>query len=334
MSFVPPPPKSRHWTFTAAATAVVTPALVWGIDRSYRSTDRCLRAHGSWIGDSEADIPDACSQISALLGMLALIAGAYVAATAITGLCVGVAEGRRRRGFGHRRWFTLTVVGVAALWALAAYAVGYGIGRLLRPPAADTSWTDGRDAARRTLEFLAQGGQLGAVPAPGFLTDEPVHLDARLHYARHYGTTVTYQQTSALAFGSAAFVTGALLANAVGNSNARSRAARLASPQWRDHELTRVVLTPTRTWCYSFGRWLSFEHTAVMEYHLDPHGVVLLFADTEPLRLTGPAAWLHAVLFAYFRFGASALTTVNFLLPISAVQPAAAAAATSPSTSR
>ncbi|WP_349879519.1 hypothetical protein ABIH81_06770 [Micromonospora sp. HUAS YX12] len=334
MSFVPPPPKSRHWTFTAVATAVVTPALVWGVDRSYRSTERCLRAHGSSIGDSDADIPEPCSEVSALLGLLVLIAGAYVAATAITGLCVGVAEGRHRRGFGHRRWFSVTVVGVAAPWALATYTAGYGIGRLLRPPAVDTSWADGRDAARRTLEFLAQGGQPGAVPAPGFLTEEPVHLDARLHYARHYGTTVAYQQTSAVAFGSPAFVTGALLANAVGNSNARSRAARMASPQWRDHELTRVVLTPTRTWCYSFGRWLSFDHTAVMEYHLDPHGVVLLFADTEPLRLTGPGAWLHAVLFAYFRFGAPALTTATFLLPIRATQSPAASAATSPSTSR
>ncbi|SCE66474.1 hypothetical protein GA0074695_0144 [Micromonospora viridifaciens] len=330
MSFVPPPRTSRHWTFTAVATAVATPALVWGVDRSYRSTERCLQAHGSSISDSEAEIPDACSEISALLALLILVATAYAAATAITGLCVGVAEGRRRRGFGHRRWFTVTIVGVAAPWALATYAAGYGIGRLLQPPAVDPSWADGRDAARRTLEFLAKGGQPGTVPTPGFLTEEPVHLDARLHYARHYGTVVTYHQTSALAFGSAAFVTGALLANAVGNSNARSRAERLARPQWRDHELTRVVLTPTRTWCYSFGRWLSFDHAAVMEYHLDPHGVVLLFADTEPLRLTGPAAWLHAVLFAYFRFGVPALTTAAFLVPIrathSAQQPATAAA--------
>ncbi|MEV4821863.1 hypothetical protein [Micromonospora sp. NPDC049274] len=324
MSFVPPPPTSRHWTFTAIATALGTPALVWGVDRLYRSTDRCLRAHGSSMGDPEGNIPDACSGTSALLTLLVLIAGAYVAATAITGLCVGIAEGRRRRGFGHRRWLTVTVVGVAAPWALATYAVGYGIGRLLRPPAVDTSWADGRDAARRTLEFLAQGGQPGAVPTPGFFTEEPVYLDARLHYARHYGAAVTYQQTSALAFGSTAFVTGALLANAIGNSSARSRAERLARPQWRDHELTRVVLTPSRTWCYSFGRWLSFDHTGVIEYHLDAHGVVLLFADSEPLRLSGPAAWLHAIFFAYFRFGAPALTTATFLLPIRAGQAAPA----------
>jgi hypothetical protein len=141
-----------------------------------------------------------------------------------------VAEGCRRLGFGHRRWFTVTTVGVAAPWALATYAAGYGIGRLQRPPAADTSWADGRDAARRTLEFLPRGGQPGTMHAPGFLTEEPVHLDARLQYSRHYGTVVTYHQTSAVAFGSAAFVTGALLANAVGNNNARSRAERLARP--------------------------------------------------------------------------------------------------------
>ncbi|MGC4851815.1 hypothetical protein ACLQ24_00095 [Micromonospora sp. DT4] len=148
---------------------------------------------------------------------------------------------------------------------------------------------------------------------------------------------VTYTQTSALAFGSAAFVTGALIANAVGNLSAKSRAERLARPQWREHQLARVVLTPTKTWCYASGRWLSFDHAAVMEYHLDHHGVVLLFADSEPLRLTGPAAWVHAVLFAYFRFGAQALATATFLLPIRATpaptpaaQPPAAAAATSP----
>ncbi|MCI4066103.1 hypothetical protein MRQ36_27570 [Micromonospora sp. R77] len=329
MSFVPAPSKSGHWTFTAIATALATPALAWGIGWSYGSVDKCLRDHGLQVSDPKLDIPDACSKISGLVGLLVLIAIVYVAATAITGLCVGVTEGRHRRGFGRRRWFAVGVVGVAAPWALATYAAGYGVGRLVPPPAVDTAWTEGRDAARRTLEFLSLGGQPGAVPAPGFLTEESVHLDARLHYARHYGSEVTYTQTSAMAFGSVAFVTGALVANAIGNSSARSRAERLARPQWREHQVTRVVLTPTRTWCYSFGRWLSFDHAAVMGYHLESQGVVLLFADTEPLRLTGPAAWLHAVLFAYFRFGASALPTAPFLLPIRAThtaqQPAAAA---------
>ncbi|MET7706024.1 hypothetical protein [Micromonospora sp. NPDC005413] len=124
MSFALTPLKSRHWTFTAVAAALATPALWWGVDRSYRSTEKCLRAHGSSINDSETDIPDACSEVSALLALLVLIATAYVAATAITGLGVGAAEGRHRRGFGHRRWFTVTVVGVAATWALATYAAG------------------------------------------------------------------------------------------------------------------------------------------------------------------------------------------------------------------
>ncbi|MFD6661146.1 hypothetical protein ACFWDK_02070 [Micromonospora chalcea] len=332
-SFASPPPQSRHWTFTAAATAVVTPALVWGIDRSYRSMDRCLRDRGLRISDPDLDMPEACAGSSVLLGTLALVAIAYLAATLITGLCVGVWEGRRRRGFGCRRWLVVAVVGLAAPWALVTYAAGYGIGRLFPPPAVSpvsTAWTDGIDAARRTLEFLSQGGQPGSVPAPGFFTDEPVYLDAQLHYARHYGSTVSYQQTSTVAFGSTAFVTGALLANAVGNASARSRAERLARPQWREHQLTRVMLTPTRTWCHSFGRWLSFDHAGVLEYHLDHHGVVLFFADTEPLRLTGPAAWVHAVFFAYFRFGASALNTVPFLMPLRAATSSAVSAAPSP----
>lgn len=198
MSFVPSPPKSRHWTFTAVATALASPTIAWGVDRSYRSVDRCLRAHGQRISDSEADIPDACSGISGLLALLALIAIVYVAATAITGLCVGVAEGRHRHSFGHRRWFVVTVVGIAAPWALATYAAGYGIGRLVPPPAVDTSWAEGRDAAHRVLDFLSLGGKPGPVLAPGFLTEEPVYLDARLHYARHYGSLVTYTQTSAM----------------------------------------------------------------------------------------------------------------------------------------
>ncbi|GAA2183490.1 hypothetical protein [Micromonospora lupini] len=332
MSFVPSPPKSRHWTFTAVATALATPALAWGLHRSYRSVDRCLRAHGQRIGDSEADIPDACSGISALLALVALIAFVYVAATAIAGLCVGVAEGRHRRGFGHRRWFAVAVVGLAAPWALATYAAGYGIGRLIPPPAVDTAWAEGRDAAHRILDFLSLGGRPGPILAPGFLTEEPVYLDARLNYARHYGSMVTYSHTSAMAFGSAGFVAGALLANAIGNSSAKSRAERLARPQWREQQLTRVVLTPTRTWCYASGQWLSFDHAAVMEYHLDHQSVVLIFANSEPLRLSGPAAWAHAVLFAYFRLGAQSLATAPFLMPIRAT-PAPAPASQSPVTS-
>ncbi|MFY1700728.1 hypothetical protein ACN28G_03095 [Micromonospora sp. WMMA1923] len=55
MSFVPPLPKSRRWTFTAVTAVVVPPALVWGVDRSYRATDRCLRANGTSINDPDAE---------------------------------------------------------------------------------------------------------------------------------------------------------------------------------------------------------------------------------------------------------------------------------------
>ncbi|MET7706025.1 hypothetical protein [Micromonospora sp. NPDC005413] len=165
-----------------------------------------------------------------------------------------------------------------------------------------------------------------------------MNLDARLHFARHYGSMVTYNQTSAVAFGSAGFVAGALVANAISNSSARSRAKRLARPQWREQQLTRVVLTPTRTWCYASGQWLSFDHAAVMEYHLDHQGVVLNFANSEPLRLSGPAAWAHAVLFAYFRFGAQALATAMPIratpTPAPAAQSPATAAATPPAAGR
>ncbi|MEU8259460.1 hypothetical protein AB0C02_02375 [Micromonospora sp. NPDC048999] len=318
MSFASSPPSSRHWTFTAVATGLVSPALVWAAERSYRSWDGCLRARGVRLSDPGAEIPDACRDINGLLALVMLAAVVYVAATAITGLSVGAVEGRRRRGFGRRRWVTVTVVGITAPWALVTYAAGYGIGRLLPPPAVDRAWAEGRDAALRILGLLTAGGQPSTVLAPGFLTDEPVHLDARLHYARHYGATVTYTQTSAAAVGSAGFVAGAMVANAIGNSSAKSRAERLARPQWREHQLARVVLTPTRTWCGVSGRWLSFDHAAVMEYHLDNYGAVLTFADSEPLRVNGPAAWAHAVLFGYFRFGAHALATLPFLEPIRA----------------
>ncbi|MEV0392167.1 hypothetical protein [Polymorphospora rubra] len=318
MSFVPSPPRSRHWTFTAVATGLVSPVLLWGGWRSYQSWERCLRIQGVRISDAEAEIPDACSGVNAVFVLLMLVGIGYVAATAVTGLCVGVVEGRHRRGFGHRRWATATIVGITAPWALVTYASGYGIGRLLPAPATDLAWAEGRDAGPRILAHLARGGQPTTVHAPGFLTVEAVYLDVLLRYARHYGVSVTYTQTSAVAFGSAGFVAGAMLANAIGNSSAKYRAERIARAQWREHQVARVVLTPTATWCNVSGLWLRFDHAAVMEYHLDNFGAALIFADCEPLRLNGPPAWAHAVLFGYFRFGAPALATLPFLSPIRA----------------
>ncbi|MEO3780681.1 hypothetical protein ABGB16_28490 [Micromonospora sp. B11E3] len=152
--------------------------------------------------------------------------------------------------------------------------------------------------------------------APGFLDPGPVYLDAPFHYARFYGTTATYGQSWTYAYGSPAFVTGAVVGNLVGNGIARARAENLAQAQWREFAYARVVVTPTTTWCCVDGRWLPFAHDAALEFVIDGPSCVLSFADVEPLRMSGPSAWCYAVMYAYARYGPRRWQEAPFLHPL------------------
>ncbi|TDC38845.1 hypothetical protein [Micromonospora sp. KC213] len=163
---------------------------------------------------------------------------AITAATIIVGVTLGIIDGRRRRRFAYGRWVCVVVVGLTGPWPLFAYALGYGLGRLLparHPPthrphpsvgAAQQGWIEAVHLHRR----LVAGEPPPTVMAPGFIGPGPVHLDAPFTYSRFYGTTVTYGQSSTVAFGPPAVVVGAAVGDLIGNSIARARAASLA--QW------------------------------------------------------------------------------------------------------
>lgn len=295
------PRPSRHWVFTAAVAPLGWIALILYSVYSPR-VETCLAAHpeealggpcapGDWI-------IWLCSGV--ILSMLAMIP---------FGLLVGITEGNRRYRFACGRRIPAIVVGIGAPWAMAAYALGFGIGRFFpapkpKPKPHEAVYANAWQAAVSLYADLNAGRPAPNVIAPGFLGPGPVRLDMPFIYARYHGMDVTYQGGGVAAVGSPSFVAGAVAANLLANSIGRAHAAQLARTQWRGHRTARVVVTDTTTWCAVDGRWLAFDHHAVMEYYLDGSTCVLTFAGVEPLMLSGPPAACHAVLFAYLRHGA------------------------------
>jgi len=241
-------------------------------------------------------------------------------AATITGLAIGVVEGRRRRRFAHGRWTSMSVVGLCAPWALLAYALGYGLGRLLPAPRSsliEQTRLGGWQQAVQLYATLASGQKPPAVFAPDLMIADAVYMDVRFSYSRFYAMEVTYEPGVSFAVGSPALVASAAIGSLIGTTIGYARAASLSRQRWRDHRLARVVVTSTATWCQGGGWWLCFEHAAVEQYMLDANqSCILTFRDTDPLRLHGPSAWCHAVLFTYLRYGAGALQTAPFLYPL------------------
>ncbi len=298
------PRSGRNWVFTA--TTMPLALLMFGAAYLlYSAWQRCTGRYG--VPADPFDGP--CGTLYGWSSVLSLGFWTVAAVATVVGLVVGLVEGRRRRRFAHGRRAAATVVGLTAPWALLAYTIGYGLGRVAPPPrltpgqrAAHQAWQTAVDLYRA----LDAGHPPPTVYAPSFLGDGSVHLDASFGYARFYGMDVTYQPGSTVAIGSPALVAGALIGNLVGAGIGRARAANLARAQWREHCTARVIVTTGATWCLVTGRWLRFDHAAVMEYAVAGDSCVLAFADTEPLHLRGPLAWHHAVLFAYLRRGPGA----------------------------
>lgn len=117
------------WIIGAVAAWMVTPPLLlmlvvttgWGRD--------CSSPSGSYD-----DVPPGCPREG--LGALAslMVLGMWVLVTVVVAVVFGVLEGRYRR-FAYRRRTCAVLVAIAAPWALAAYAVGNGLARLLPAPA-------------------------------------------------------------------------------------------------------------------------------------------------------------------------------------------------------
>lgn len=186
----------------------------------------------------------------------------------------------------------------------------FGTGRAKR------SWRDGWQAAVQLYAALASGQPPQPVFAPDLPAAGTVYMDAPLSYSRFYAMDVTYQPGAMVAVGSPGLVAGAAIGRLIGSTIGYARAASLSTRRWRGHRFARVVVNASTTWCEVSGRWLRFDHNTVVEYRLDAdQSCILTFANVVPLRLSGPSAWCHAVLYAYLRYGA-AWQTAPFLQPI------------------
>ncbi|MEV6922943.1 hypothetical protein AB0M46_00315 [Dactylosporangium sp. NPDC051485] len=246
-----------------------------------------------------------------------------VVGSLIAGLVAGLVDGRTRRRFAHGRWVSMTVVGLSAPWALAAYAAGHGLGRLLAPrhprPLGQSRGSIGNGGWQQAVQLyqtLAAGHQPPTVYAPDLPGAGTVYMDVPFRFARWFAAEVTYEPGNMVAVGSPGFVAGAAVGRLIGTSIGYARAASLSRRQWRGHDLARVVVDPNATWCQVRGRWLRYDHTAVAGYQMvADQSCVLTFETIDPLRLSGPSAWCHAVLFAYLRYG-TAWQTAPFLLPV------------------
>ena len=170
---------------------------------------------------------------------------------------------------------------------------------------------EGWSSACQLYGYLHGGGDLVALP-PGAVRlnpDEVAYGDAPLGYARFYGTTATYQQSSTMLMGSATFVAAGLAANAIGNAAARNRAQAHAAHQWRDHATVRTILTSQRLLCDYRNQWLSFWHSGVVELQGDVAQwlFVLRYEVGDPVMLHGPAAPWFAVSAARLVYGPGGL---------------------------
>ena len=297
-----PPHRGRHWVF-AAVTMPLAPLM-----------GAAVFANNGWHPCvTGAGTPDACGSLSIWTELSTLGFWVLALASTVAGLVVGLVEGRGLRPFAHGRWISMSVVGLCAPWALAAYALGYGLGRLLpahRHPQGQTLGSGGWQQAVQLYQTLARGQRPPVVYTPDLPGTGTVYMDVPFRFSRWFGADVTYHPGGMVAVGPPGFIAGAVVGRLIGTSIGYARAAELSRRQWRGHDLARVVVDATATWCQVRGRWLRFDHTAVTGYQMTgDQSCVLTFATTDPLRLYGPSAWCHAVLFAYLRYGPAWHTT-------------------------
>ena len=167
-------------------------------------------------------------------------------------------------------------------------------------------------AAVQLYRSLAAGNLPPALPtvSPDGTT---IHLDVILRCASWHGQEVQCRQMSTFAVGPPALVATSLLGTAVANTRLRQRARSLGQPQWQDHGFLRFLVTPTATWCGRGEDWRHFAHSAITGYEISGQICSIGLADAPSLRLFGPGVWAHAVLFAYWRYGADRWQQAPFL---------------------
>ena len=134
---------------------------------------------------------------------------------------------------------------------------------------------------------------------------EAIYACGRVEYARFYGQDVQFQTSSTFAFGSPAFVAGAMIGSAIQNSRVRKQAYEASIARWREIQFVDMWLTNERIIVNVGGRWLEFWLGGVVAVFPDPanFSMVLQFGDTEALRLTGPVMAGTSVLAHNFIIG-------------------------------
>ncbi|GAA4626408.1 hypothetical protein [Cellulomonas oligotrophica] len=181
---------------------------------------------------------------------------------------------------------------------------------------ADVAWQHAVQTAAALVrgERPATMAVWDVVPLPG----EVFYADVPIGYARYYGTTVHYTQTSGLFVGSPAFVLAGLAGTAVANASARSAAQRQAADQWREHQTVRLVVSDRRLLVQRGGEWIWFHHTGASAVYPDPlrRGLVCQYPDTSPLMLQGDYAPFAAVVVLAATHGAQALREHPAMAPL------------------
>jgi len=117
------------WIIGTVAAWMVTPVLLFMLVLTTGWGHDCTPPPG------EPDyVPEGCPREG--IGAFASVSmlGMWIVVTVIVAVVIGVFEGRFRR-FAYRRRTCAVLLTIAAPWAMVAYAVGNGLGRLSPEPA-------------------------------------------------------------------------------------------------------------------------------------------------------------------------------------------------------
>lgn len=155
-------------------------------------------------------------------------------------------------------------------------------------------------SAQRYAFHLASGGRPATVFASGAILrpDERAAFETVADHARFYGDDGTYVHTQGMFLGSWQFIAAGFAATAMANSVKKHRAEARSVPRWRDVVRARVIATDQRLLVQVPNRGLlSFWYAGMQELYPAPRewGVVMVWPDAAPLRLTGLSAPYLAV---------------------------------------
>ncbi|MEV7090140.1 hypothetical protein AB0O07_30370 [Streptomyces sp. NPDC093085] len=156
---------------------------------------------------------------------------------------------------------------------------------------------DAVQAAAALAAHLQGGGDLLPVHVDGLaLVDgELAFADVTCAAARFYGTDVVYPSSTSGYFEDHPTFGRRWVANSRLDARRRREAEDAALPQWRDHTMTRVVLTSIGVRLLPVGSrdWMPFDHTLLTGITHEQSAVLLSYSVCAPLFLSGPAApWL------------------------------------------